>query len=239
MTVSSQASTQAGIGLNGTLVECEKSFGPSTHTIDPSGASDGYYEFHSQGYKIDASFLNGKSIWVSYKRDNGIFTDELIQQFLAVTSSGVWTYKPNEFGFAERDTWTTGKEGTPSYIWVSIFDRNSLKNPDNGALDIRTQACFDESKAKAAARATPTPAAPTHTVEELALAAWNKDKMLPSNDMKYNWFVIGMHQADWRDYFHNKALLQPADDQKFGDAFDAIAHRSEDRLKERAFQKSQ
>ena len=83
------------------------------------------------------------------------------------------------------------------------------------------------------------PVAATHTVEELALAAWNEDKMLPGSDMKYNWLLIGMHETDWKDYFHKNGFLQPADDQKFDDAFDAIAHRSVDRLKERAFQNSQ
>jgi hypothetical protein len=83
------------------------------------------------------------------------------------------------------------------------------------------------------------PAAATHTVEELALTAWIEDKMLPDIDMKYNWFVIWMHESDWRDYFHNKGFLQPGDDQNFNAAFEAIAHRSQDRLTERAFQSSE
>jgi hypothetical protein len=57
--------------------------------------------------------------------------------------------------------------------------------------------------------------------------------------MKYNWFLIGAQEADWKKFFHTKNLLQAADDQKFDAAFDAIAHRSEDRLKARAFQNNQ
>jgi hypothetical protein len=77
------------------------------------------------------------------------------------------------------------------------------------------------------------------TVKQLALAAWYKDKMLPGNDGKYNWFDIGLHQADWKEFFHSKGLLRPADDEAFGDAFSAIAHESEERLRERAFENNQ
>jgi hypothetical protein len=86
----------------------------------------------------------------------------------------------------------------------------------------------------------PAPTAATHaTVEKLALAAWRKDKMLPGKDGKYNWFEIGLHQSDWETFFHSKGLLLSADDKAFGDALSAIAHRSEERLRERAFQNSQ
>jgi hypothetical protein len=57
--------------------------------------------------------------------------------------------------------------------------------------------------------------------------------------MKYNCFLIGAQEADWKRIFHTKNLLQAADDPKFDAAFDAIAHRSEDRLKARAFQNNQ
>jgi hypothetical protein len=91
-----------------------------------------------------------------------------------------------------------------------------------------------------ATAAVPTPTPAIHaTVEELALAAWRKDKMLPGNDGKYNWFDIGLHQADWKEFFHSKGLLRPADDEAFGDAFSAIAHESEERLRERAFENNQ
>jgi hypothetical protein len=63
--------------------------------------------------------------------------------------------------------------------------------------------------------------------------------MLPGKDMKYNWFMIGANEASWKDYFHKNGSLQPADDQKFEDAFSSIAHRSEKRLQARAFQNSQ
>jgi hypothetical protein len=91
-----------------------------------------------------------------------------------------------------------------------------------------------------ATAAVPTPTAAIHaTVEELALAAWQKDKMLPGKDGQYNWFEIGLHESDWETFFHSKGLLLPADDKAFGAALSAIAHRSEERLRERAFQNSQ
>ena len=88
--------------------------------------------------------------------------------------------------------------------------------------------------------AVPTPTAAIHpTVEQLALAAWNKDKMLPGKDGKYNWFELGMHQSGWETFFHSKGLLLPEDDKAFGAALSAIAHRSEERLQARAFENSQ
>jgi hypothetical protein len=91
-----------------------------------------------------------------------------------------------------------------------------------------------------ATAAVPAPTAAIQaTVEQLARSAWNRDKMLPGNDGKYNWFEIALHVPDWQRFFHEKGLLLPEDDQKFDDAFSAIAHRSEERLQARAFQNSQ
>jgi len=91
-----------------------------------------------------------------------------------------------------------------------------------------------------AAGSAPTPqAANEPTVEQLALGAWQKVKMLPGSDGKYNWVEVGMNEADLKDFLPTKGLLLPADDQKFDDAFSAIAHQSEERLQERAFQNSQ
>jgi hypothetical protein len=77
------------------------------------------------------------------------------------------------------------------------------------------------------------------TVEQLALGAWQKVKMLPGSDGKYNWVEVGMNEADLKEFLHKKGLLLPADDKAFGDAFEAIAHRSHDHLQERAFEKNQ
>jgi hypothetical protein len=88
--------------------------------------------------------------------------------------------------------------------------------------------------------AVPSPTAAIQaTVEQLALGAWQHVKMLPGTDGKYNWVEVGMNESDLKDFLHTKGLLQSADDQKFDDAFDAIAHRSEDRLRDRAFDSSQ
>jgi hypothetical protein len=81
-----------------------------------------------------------------------------------------------------------------------------------------------------AIEAIPTPAAPTRSVEQLALEAWHQEIIVPGDDMKFNRVLIGIKEADWKDIFHKKDLLQPADDQKFDDAFEACVHRTEDRL---------
>lgn len=96
------------------------------------------------------------------------------------------------------------------------------------------------TSAETAAAATPSPTAPPRfTVEELAAGAWQQAKMLPGRDGKYNWIEIGMNESELKDFLHTKGLLLPTDDQAFGDAFSAIAHQSEDRLRERAFENSQ
>ncbi len=94
--------------------------------------------------------------------------------------------------------------------------------------------------AESARTATPSTTAPTRaTVEELAMAAWQEAKMLPGNDGKYNWLELGINEADLKDFLLKKGLLLPADGRAFSDAFEAIAHRSQDRLHARAFQNSQ
>jgi hypothetical protein len=109
--------------------------------------------------------------------------------------------------------------------------------PTPTPIQIATPVPAAETPATAAVP-TPTPTIQS-TVEELALAAWYKDKMLPGKDGKYNWFEIGLHQSDWETFFHSKGLLQQADYTAFGDALSAIAHRSEERLRDRAFENSQ
>jgi hypothetical protein len=92
-----------------------------------------------------------------------------------------------------------------------------------------------------ATAAVPTPTPAIHaTVEELALAAWYKDKMLPGNDGKYNWLMIGVNEADWKEFLRSKGLLLSAGDgAAFGDAYSALAHQPEQRLHARAFENTQ
>ena len=73
-------------------------------------------------------------------------------------------------------------------------------------------------------------------IEQLALEAWNKDKLLPGKDLHYNYFEIGGRIADWKAYFQTKGL---SIDKEFEDAYTAIAQRSEDHLKAQAFRDSQ
>jgi hypothetical protein len=92
----------------------------------------------------------------------------------------------------------------------------------------------------AAAAATPSPKAPPHiTIEDLAAEAWQHAEILPGRDGKYNWMEIGMNIRSLEDFLHKQGVLRPADDPAFDAAFSAIAHRSEDRLQERAFLNSQ
>jgi hypothetical protein len=135
-----------------------------------------------------------------------------------------------------HEFWNTGEKGTASEITACLSP--TFVNPDNKLIAAELSFGNNDNSIGAAQKVKAVKAAPTQSVEQLALAAWNQDKMLPGSDMKYNWFLIGANEAAWKTVFHNKGLLQPADDQKFDDAFDAIAHRSEDRLKERASQSS-
>jgi hypothetical protein len=65
-------------------------------------------------------FINGRSCEINYSRHGGLFNDELVKAFLSTTAPGaVWT--PQLPQIVGRETWTTGKAGTSSFIWASIF----------------------------------------------------------------------------------------------------------------------
>jgi hypothetical protein len=139
-----------------------------------------------------------------------------------------------------HEFWNTGEKGTASEITACLSP--TFVNPDN-KLVAGELSFSNNDNSIAAERKTETPpiaVLPTQpSIDDLASSAWNHDQMLPGKDMKYNWFLIGANEGSWKAYFHSNGELQPADDQKFSDAFDGIAHRSEDRLKARAFKNTQ
>jgi hypothetical protein len=127
-------------------------------------------------------------------------------------------YDADKHEVAHSDSFAVEKDGSFN---VSFADPKR---------EIRFVKVVRATYAAPAIEAIPTPAAPTRSVEQLALEAWHQEIIVPGDDMKFNRVLIGIKEADWKDYFHKKDLLQPADDQKFDDAFEACVHRTEDRL---------
>jgi hypothetical protein len=87
-------SAQAGIGLGATLSECMQAFGQTPRvrgTLNDSHGNVGY-DFHSQGYLIQADFFNGTAYRLAYVRDAGFISDELVTAFMCDTSPGaIWS----------------------------------------------------------------------------------------------------------------------------------------------------
>jgi hypothetical protein len=87
-------SAQAGIGLGATLPECIQAFGQAPRvrgTLNDFHGDIGY-DFHSQGYLIQADFFNGTAYHLAYVHDAGFISDELVKAFMSATSPGaIWT----------------------------------------------------------------------------------------------------------------------------------------------------
>lgn len=74
-------------------------------------------------------------------------------------------------------------------------------------------------------------------IRQLALEAWDRDKLLPGKDGKYNWVEIGLRIADWKEAFRKYG--DAINDEAFDAAYSAIARQNEEHLRERAFERSQ
>jgi hypothetical protein len=68
-----------------------------------------------------------------------------------------------------------------------------------------------------------------------AMVAWNSDNPQPGPDHKFNWFGLGLTQADAEKYFEPKHGITGNDvavyEKYFDEAFTAIAHAIQDAIR--------